>query len=75
MAVITKRETVCDFGREKCDNNGLHRVRLTVDGKSRQLVLCDRHLKPLEPFVATGRAPRPRSKVYKINEIKQRKTG
>lgn len=70
MAVVTKKELVCDIGLEKCDNAQLHRARVTMDGKTRSWVLCVRHAKPLLPFMDNAQKARSRSKIYTVAEIR-----
>jgi len=74
MAVLTRREVVCDLGMEKCDNTTLHRARVTVDGKTRSWVLCDKHVKPMLPFLDNATKVHPRAKVYSsIAEVRREK--
>jgi hypothetical protein len=70
VAVILKREIVCDFGGEKCDNTDLHRVRVTIDGRSKAKLVCEKHKRPLEPFMDGATPTRPRAKVYTIDAIR-----
>lgn len=69
MAIITKRVAVCDEGLEKCDNTVLHKVRITVDGKSRAATLCNRHVAPWEKLRSAGRSKPSRGRIYSISEI------
>lgn len=69
MAKITKHLTVCDEGLERCNNDNLHRVRITVDGRTRTAVLCDKHVDPWVKLRDTGRKAPSRGKIYTLDEI------
>ena len=69
MAIITRRIAVCDEGLEKCDNDNLHKARITVDGKTRVATLCDKHVAPWEKLRSAGRSKPSRGRVYSISEI------
>ena len=75
MATLTTKTVVCDEGLAKCDNSSLHRVRLTIDGKTTTQILCDRHLAPfLKLREKMGGSPAAaRGRVFTPEEIAAKK--
>lgn len=75
MAVITRREVVCDEGRERCDNTVLHNVSVIIDGQTSKQVLCVKHAAPYVRLQEKmgGAKTRGRGRVYTQEEIAAKK--
>lgn len=64
MARLAKWITVCDEGGERCDNTDLHRVRLTIDGKTKISTVCAKHLAPWLKLRDRGKTAPQKGRVY-----------
>jgi hypothetical protein len=75
MATLISKRQVCDVGLEKCDSSTLHRVKLSIDGKVSEQLLCVKHAAPFERLKAKmgPEARGKRGKVYTTREIAARK--
>jgi len=75
MATLISKRQVCDVGIEKCDSSTLFRVKLSIDGKTSEQLLCVKHAAPFERLQAKmGPESRgKRGRVYTTQEIAARK--
>lgn len=75
MATLLTKTVVCDEGLDKCDSSTLHKVRLTIDGKTSTRVLCPKHAAPyIRLREKMGpEARNPRGKVFTPEEIVRRR--
>lgn len=72
---ITKTFIACDDGGEKCPNDQLHTIRISIDGVRKTIVVCDGHVEPWKRlFAKAGSAKPSRARVYSSPSEAKRKS-